>query len=223
MTRVLGLLGMPGAGKTTAFETLTSTDDFTGIQMKSIASEEFNQMQDKGLEVFSDETASEIQEQGLEDEATPDGDIGDEIADWVDTILSVNESYFAEKAGLKISSMENSETVVVDGIRSVADVEHISRASDHLQLVFLHTPFSTRLERLKDRGRSGEENIDAQYLINRDEQELSWGVDDILSTYESEDYQKQYQVEFFYANHNSVSQFKEEFVMFVDDLLNIES
>lgn len=216
---------MPGAGKTTAFEALKRrTDrDFTGIQMKSVAGAEFEKMQNKGLETFPEQTRKKIREQKLIDQVTPQGSIGEEIADWVDTVLSVDNSYFAEKAADTIADLNTSDTVVVDGIRSVADVECIKRASDELRLVFIHTPFPERLNRLKNRGRSGEEDIGSQYLIDRDRQELSWGVDEILSSYESDGdvYREQYETKFFYASHDSVSEFEEEFILFVDDLLNL--
>lgn len=226
MTKVLGLLGMPGSGKTTALETLEERTDysFTGLKMKKIAAEEFKEMKSRGLESFPEDTAEKIREMGLIDQATPDGELGVEIADWVDTILKVDNTYFARKASQKITNMEESEVVVVDGIRSVPDANHVMGSSENdSHLVFLHTPFSTRLSRLKNRSRSGEENIDSEYLIERDEQELRWGVDEILSSYdkESTEYDQTYRVEFFYANHGNVEAFSREFNIFVDDLLDL--
>lgn len=224
--QVLGLLGMPGAGKTTALNALESRSDynFVGLQMKSIAAEQFNQMQDVGMDSFPEKTERKIREKNLVEEATPKGDLGEEIADWVDTILSVNNSYFAEKATDKIQNTKDADVVVVDGIRSVPDAECIMGSFEEFSLLFLHTPFSTRLDRLKKRSRSGEEDVDAEYLINRDEQELSWGVDEILSSYQKDelDYQKEYPVDFFYANHEGISEFEREFRLFVDDLLELE-
>lgn len=224
--QVLGLLGMPGAGKTTALDALESRSDynFVGLQMKGIAAEQFNQMQDVGMDSFPEQTERKIREQNLVEEATPEGELGEEIADWVGTILSVNNSYFAEKATERIKNTEDADVVVVDGIRSVPDAECIMDSFEEFSLVFLHTPFSTRLDRLKERSRSGEEDVDAEYLINRDEQELSWGVNEILSSYQEEDldYQQEYPVEFFYANHETIPEFEREFTLFIDDLLELE-
>lgn len=223
--QVLGLLGMPGAGKTTALNALESWSDcnFVGLQMKTIAAEQFNQMQNVGMNSFPQKMEYKIREEDLVEEATPEGDLGEKIASWVDTILSVNNSYFAEKATERIQNTDNADVAVVDGIRSVPDAEYIMDSFEEFNLLFLHTPFSTRLDRLKQRSRSGEEDVDTEYLINRDKQELNWGVDEILSSYQKDGlYQKEYPVDFFYANHESVSEFEREFRLFVDDLLELD-
>lgn len=223
--KVLGLLGMPGSGKTTALKSLEDRvdHDFSGLKMKDVAAKEFNKMQENGLEYFPKEMRGTIKSNDLVDEATPDGRLGDEIANWVDFVLSINGSYFAEEAKTKIQGMTETDVVVVDGIRSVSDVENVMEAADVFRLVYLQTPFHTRLERLKDRGREGEEDIDAQYLLKRDKQEFSWGIDEILASYQKgySDYEKEYPVEHFYANHDTVSSFEVEFNFYVDDLFDL--
>jgi len=151
------------------------------------------------------------------------GDIGSEIGDWVDTVLSIKNDYFAKNAADKIQRMKDADVIVVDGIRSVPDVTCIDDVASRFKLIFLHTPFSTRLDRLQDRGRDGEEDVDANYLINRDEQELSWGVNKILSSYNvtKKGYVKDYPVEFFYSDHDSIGEFGAEFSFFISDLMDV--
>lgn len=216
MTDVIGLLGMPGAGKTTAYEHLINRDQFMGFQMKEVAGDEFRKMQEYGVDLFSDEITQELKRNNLVSEATPDGSIGEEIADWVDTVLSVSPAFFAERAVERIEQTEDDVTVVIDGIRSTADAEYVSSSVDNLTLIYLHTPFSTRLSRIVDRSRQGEEDSDAQYLVERDSQELSWGVDDILKKQRTD--QSKYSVEYFYANYSSVEPFLNNLTEFVEDL-----
>lgn len=224
--KLLGLLGLPGAGKTTAMNDLTDRvdHDFEGLQMKEVAAEEYHAAVEQGIDAFPDDLQENLWDAGLDDAAVPTGDFGNEIADFVDTILSVQGDYFALKAADHIDSLgADADVVVVDGIRSVADADGLATANaDAYHLVYLHTPFHVRLERLQGRGRDGEEDIDATYLADRDEQELSWGVDDILLSYEFDTGETEYPVEYFYANHDSLASFSLDFNSFVDNLLALD-
>lgn len=216
MTDVIGLLGMPGAGKTTAYKHLKNQENFTGFQMKEVAGNEFQKMQENGLEVFPSKVVQDLREKGLVTEATPEGPIGEEIADWVDTVLSVSPAFFAKRAVRRIEKTEEDATVIIDGLRSTADAKHVSSAVDDLTLIYLHTPFCTRLSRIMDRSRSGEEDADAHYLVDRDQQELSWGVDEILKEQRTD--RSNYSVEYFYANYDSVEPFLDNITQFVQRL-----
>lgn len=220
--KVIGLMGLPGSGKTTASKSLESRDDFNfkGLQMKDIAGEEFLNVKNNGVESLSEEFRDTVDNPSS---YVPEGTLEKQIGDWVDSILGVDDNYFATKLKHRIQNDFDSDVLVVDGIRSVPDAEAILGVECDSYLVYIQTPFCVRFERLQTRGREGEQDIDEDYLVDRDKQELSWGVDDILSSYENVqgDYNKEYPVEYFYSNHSTISSFESEFNLFVDDILGL--
>ena len=77
-------------------------------------------------------------------------------------------------------AVETSDTVLVDGIRGIAEVEFfIDRFGEDLTLVAIDVPFATRLERIRDRGRdpTAEERAD---LKKRDKRELGYGMGEAI-------------------------------------------
>jgi dephospho-CoA kinase len=140
----------------------------------------------------------------------------------VDSILEVDNKYFARLLEERIESEEEADVIVVDGVRSLSDAMAVKRNKACSQLVFIQTPFRVRIDRIKSRGREGEEDIEESYLEERDRQELSWGVDEIMSSYSVNDgYSRRFDVEVFYANHDDTAEFRTEFDHFVDDLLEL--
>ena len=65
--------------------------------------------------------------------------------------------------------------VLVDGIRSDAEVDEFRRAFPGFTLVGVSSSFETRWQRLQGRGRS-DDLADAGALRRRDERELGWGL-----------------------------------------------
>ena len=213
---VIGLLGLPGAGKTTASEALVEYgESVEGIQMKQVAKECYDKVNEDGLDGFSDDFQARIEDDPTaEDTFCVTGNFGEEIGDWVDNVLNVDGTYFATRAVQK--AQESTQDVcVVDGIRSEADAKTFTEEADNCVFYFLHCPFETRLKRLQDRGREGEEDFQANDLLDRDRQELSWGLRQILSDYQytadQTNYESVYSIEYIPAmNHDSIEAFQEE-------------
>ena len=65
--------------------------------------------------------------------------------------------------------------VLIDGIRSEAEVDEFRRAFSGFTLVGVSSSFETRWRRLQVRGRS-DDLADAEALRRRDERELGWGL-----------------------------------------------
>lgn len=213
---VIGLMGFPGAGKTTAMDDLTGRIDhsFYGLMMSDIAGKEYDSVSKVGVEDhFSQEFQREAYDAGLHNELSTSEDVekADELGDWVDTVLSIDGNYFAERAADYIKKDIEEEYVVIDGVRTTADVNTLKEHLN-LELVFINTPFSVRLDRLQDRGRGSESELTPEELMERDEQEMSWGVDEIL---------KEEEVTHFYNNYESVGAFNAQFSFFIDDLLDL--
>lgn len=214
---VIGLMGFPGAGKTTAMDNLTDRIDhsFHGMTMSDIAGTEYDSVVNVGVDDhFSNEFRQKAYDNGVYEDLAPSDDVekADELGDWVGTVLSIDGHYFAERAVDHINTEVNSEFVVIDGVRTTADVQVLKESEINLELIFLSTPFSVRLDRMQDRGRGSDENMTPEDLLYRDEQEMSWGVDEIL---------REEDVTHFYNNYESIGAFNSEFGFFISDLLGI--
>jgi len=77
--------------------------------------------------------------------------------------------------------LEDSNTVVVDGIRSDVEVERFREAfGEAFLLVEVWAPFETRAERLDLRGRDAGVAAGGESLAERDEREKGFGMDDAM-------------------------------------------
>jgi dephospho-CoA kinase len=219
---VIGLIGLPGAGKTTAMNGITDRVDVDvfGLQMRNVARDCYEAVDELGMDGFSDSfnqalTGSDVAEEDL----LVTGDFEEEIGDWVDTVLSVDGEYFASRAAAQIQSRD-ADFCVVDGIRSTADADIFAEESDNCVFYFLHCPFETRLTRIQQR----DGGMTAQELIERDRQELSWGLRDILSEYnyqngDGDSFQQKYPIKYIPSMETADSTFESESVgKFLSDI-----
>ncbi|RJX50084.1 AAA family ATPase [Halonotius pteroides] len=75
---------------------------------------------------------------------------------------------------------DDTDTVVVDGLRSMVEVEAFTDAfGDGFSIVSIEAPFDLRAERLGNRGRDGTDT-DLEALRRRDERELGFGMGDVM-------------------------------------------
>lgn len=92
---------------------------------------------------------------------------------------------------------KNTNLIVVDGIRSMAEVERFKEVfSDDFKLIRTETQLEKRYHRIKKRGRS-DDIYDLDELINRDKRELGWGLKEAMNSadvvLENEDTLKNFQ------------------------------
>jgi len=74
----------------------------------------------------------------------------------------------------------DTDTVVVDGLRSMVEVEAFREAfGENFLIVSIEAPFDLRAERLAERGRDSSDN-DLEALRARDERELSFGMGEVM-------------------------------------------
>lgn len=64
----------------------------------------------------------------------------------------------------------------VDGLRSPAELDVFDHYFGSVYLVYVHAPISTRLRRLRERQRDGEETFTMRDLEDRDLREIEWGA-----------------------------------------------
>lgn len=100
----------------------------------------------------------------------------DEISNWADAARDEDEAIVAHLTIQTLEPIEND--VVIDGIRSPAELPVFEEAFDEVVVIEVWAPDATRRNRIADRGRRGE---DEQTLSKRDEAEEEWGLAEIVS------------------------------------------
>ena len=77
--------------------------------------------------------------------------------------------------------LDESEMVLVDGIRSDAEVDAFEAAfGDAFTLVSIEAPYELRAERVRERGRDRTDEEGGESLRERDERELGFGMDEAM-------------------------------------------
>ena len=147
MLRIVAVTGMPGAGKSTAAEALVK----------------------KGWMrvVMGDVIRTEARRRGLEPDAKSTGEV---------MKLLRQERGEAAVADLCLEAIgrSKSQNVVVDGIRSMVEVEAFSKKAKVL-LVAVHASSGRRFELLRERGRR-DDPLSRDMFDERDRRELGVGI-----------------------------------------------
>ena len=148
MKKVIAIVGMPGSGKSTA------SDCAKEMELVII--------------VMGDVVREEVSKRGLE--PTPDN-IGR-------IMLSLRKEeglgVIAKRCCEKILKAK-SETVIVEGIRSLDEVEEFKKSFSNFKIVAIHTSPETRFQRLHNRGRSDDPES-RKIFLERDNRELKVGI-----------------------------------------------
>ncbi len=148
MRKVVAIVGMPGSGKSTA------SDCARKMELDII--------------VMGDVVREETSKRGLE--PTPEN-IGK-------TMLNLRKEegpgIIARKCREKILKAK-SETVIVEGIRSLDEVEEFKKSFSNFKLVAIHTSPKIRFQRLHSRGRSDDPES-RKIFSERDNRELKVGI-----------------------------------------------
>jgi len=146
--KIVAVTGMPGAGKSTAAQALV----------------------DKGWlrVVMGDVIREETRRRGLPTDERNTGEVMKELR------RERGEAAVAELC-MDAIRRSRSEKVVVDGIRSVAEVEVFRKSSAEVLLVAVHASRSRRFSFLRGRGRS-DDPASYEMFQRRDERELEVGI-----------------------------------------------
>ena len=153
--RVIGFVGLPGSGKSEA---------------AAVARE-----QDVPVVTMGDVIRAECRDRGL-DPATDHGRVAKALRE-----ENGPDAIAARSLPMIEDALEDSETVVVDGIRSDVEVDRFEGAfGEDFTLVSIEAPFETRAERLDTRGRDAGEEAGGESLADRDERELEFGMGEAM-------------------------------------------
>jgi dephospho-CoA kinase len=150
---IVCLTGMPGAGKS------------------SVASF----LKEKGFEIVTmgDAVREEAKKQGLE---PTDINLGK-------MMLKLRQDLGPGAVGYivlqKLTRDGSSNNVVIDGIRSIAEVEVLKKVG-HVRLLAIHASQETRFKHLKERGRADAPSSSNEFA-GRDKRELSVGVSEAIA------------------------------------------
>ena len=156
----IGVVGYPGAGKSTAARLLAERANAvrveTGWLVRNGACEHFC--------CGEDDLSSE--QLGEYSTMRRDTDGGDYVArEVIDTLDGADE--FPDRPA------------VVCGIRDSEALDALREYFDRFEIVWVHTPFDVRLERLTGRARDGEDGFDRETLAERDAREAMWGLPEL--------------------------------------------
>jgi len=152
---VIGTVGLPGSGKSEA-AAVAREMDIPVVTMGDVIREE---CRDRGLDPASEHGRVAT---ALREENGP-GAIAERS-------LPVIED-----------ALEESDIVLVDGIRSDVEVEAFEQAyGEDFRLVSIEAPFETRAERLELRGRDAGEVDGGESLEERDDRELGFGMGEAM-------------------------------------------
>ncbi len=145
--RIVAVTGMPGAGKSTA--------------AKGLVAAGWRRV------VMGDVVREETRRRGLEPDAKNTGEVMQDLR------KKHGEAAVAELC-LKSVRESGADRVVVDGIRSMAEVEEFRRSAE-VMLVAVHASPGRRFALLKERGRS-DDPLTYEMFRKRDERELGVGI-----------------------------------------------
>ncbi len=152
MLTIVAVTGMPGAGKSTA--------------AKGLAAAGWKRV------VMGDVVREETRKRGLEADAKNTGEVMQDLR---------RKFGDAAVAKLCLSAVKDAgaERVVVDGIRSMAEVEEL-RKSARVFLVAVHASPERRFALLRERGRS-DDPLTHEMFLKRDRRELGVGIGDAIA------------------------------------------
>ncbi|WP_435067830.1 AAA family ATPase [Haloplanus sp. C73] len=153
--KVLGTVGLPGSGKGEAAAVAREA----GVPVVTMGDVIREACRDRGL-----------------DPAEHHGSVATALRE------EEGEAAIAERSLPHIeAALDDGETVLVDGLRSPAEIERFEDAfGDAFVLVSIEAPFETRADRLAERGRDATD-VDRAALREREERERGFGMDEVMA------------------------------------------
>ena len=155
MFHVIGLVGMPGAGKSTCIEHLKNQRGAKVVNMGDMVREQVT----LAGESITPENLGKMAE-ALRKQRGPD------------VVAQLTAEKVAEIA-------EDGDIVIIDGLRSMQEVEFF-RNQWQFPVIAVHSPPKTRLARLKDRNRA-DDSLEPGYYEYRDRRELKFGIAEVIA------------------------------------------
>lgn len=154
--KILGTVGLPGSGKG-ELAAVARTEEIPVVTMGDVIRQA---CRDRGL-----------------DPATDHGTVAKALREENGPAAIAEQSLPLVRDAVRDT---DTETVVVDGLRSMVEVEaFIDAFGDAFDIVSVEAPFDLRAERLDKRGRDASDS-DLEQLRARDQRELSFGMGEVM-------------------------------------------
>ena len=154
--RVVGTVGLPGSGK----GELAAVARYTGIPVVTMGDVIRGACRDRGR-----------------DPSTDHGEVAKALREENGPAAIAERSLPLIRDAVRET---DTDTVVVDGLRSMVEVEAFREAfGEKFLIVSIEAPFDLRAERLAERGRDSSDS-DLEALRARDERELSFGMGEVM-------------------------------------------
>ena len=154
--KIIAFTGMPFAGKTEAVK-VTKEAEIPMIRMGDMV---WNEVNKRGLKL-NDNNVGTIANQMREKHG---------------------RGIWAIKTINKIKTMGNIDSIVIDGIRNVEEIEVFkSELGDNFVVIAVETSEETRRKRALERRRK-DDSKDVKKLKERDQRELDWGLGSVIAS-----------------------------------------
>lgn len=189
MVRVICVVGYPGSGKSVAGEVADSEFDVPAVEMGNRVRERAEvecadllaaDGQSESIETWL-QMGEPLREELRDDDGKLDLSRSNVIGSWATVQRDLHgDEVVAKWTAEYIDENVDADTVLVDGVRSCEEYEVFAESFEDVEVVHISTPFDTRLERLQERGRDGEDEFTTTDLKDRDAREEDWGVEEIV-------------------------------------------
>jgi dephospho-CoA kinase len=179
--KIIAFTGMPCSGKTEAVE-IAKNRDIPVIRMGDMVWEE-------------------VKNRGLPLDEKNVGSIADQMR------KDFGKDIWAQRTLKKISSSDESDLIVIDGIRNVEEIETFKKElGEDFVVVAITSSDETRCKRFLQRGRA-DDSKDAKDFEKRDERELSWGLGTVIES-----------ADIVVSNEGTIKDFKKEIQKLLDEM-----
>lgn len=150
--KVIGVTGLPAAGKSTVAKAIAKNLDYDLLELGEVAKE-----------LAEEEVGRELS--------------GQELRLWTErSLLGDDRDKLFDRSRRLIREKEN---VVLAGLRTRDDYNYLVRDAKEHELVYVDADFDVRYDRILERGRGEEGDYSPEDLLRRDRKEKSWGVENI--------------------------------------------
>ena len=154
--KVIAFAGLPFSGKSEAVK-IAKDSDIPVIRM-------------------GDAVWDEVKNQGLEINDKNVGTVANKMRE------QHGMDIWAKRTIEKIKSMDKVDSLVIDGIRNIEEIETFkTELEEDFVLVAVEVPDEIRFKRAMSRGRK-DDSMDLEKIKERDKRERNWGIDAVIAS-----------------------------------------